>query len=471
MIRAAISSVKKWAVTAAVPVALLGPVPAMAENLADALIGAYKTSGLLIQNRALLRAADEDVAIAVAALRPIVDWTGQYTTTTRRARTNGVLVDTGGTDVFWGLTVQQLLWDGGGTRYAIKAAQETVLATRQSLLNVEQTILFRAVTAYTEVLRTAELVRLSENNVRVLGEELRAAQDRFEVGEVTRTDVALAQSRQASARTNLAVARGNFVNAKEEYLAAVGNRPGNLSRTPRLPKAPASLESAQAVALRNHPTVLGAQHQVAAGELNVKRAETALGPTASIVGNAGLRNTYNSTDFSDSASLSLQFNQRLYQGGAVASAVRQAMANRDSLRANLLTANENVAQNVATAFIALRVAEAALTASEANIRAAQIAFDGIREEATLGARTTLDVLDAEQELLDARANQVAAQAQRYVASYQLLAAQGLLTAEQLGLNVPIYDPAAYYNRVKNAPARYSKQGEDLDRVLRAIGKN
>lgn len=451
--------------------ALVIPVSGRAENLADALVGAYKTSGLLIQNRALLRAADEDVAIAVAALRPIVDWTGRYTVSSTQARTSGIVTDTGGTDVFFGLTIQQLLYDGGNSRLGIQAAQETVLATRQTLVNVEQSILLRAVAAYMEVLRTNEIVRLRENNVRVLGEELRAAQDRFEVGEVTRTDVALAESRQAASRTQLAVARGDQVNARAEYLAAVGNVPGTLSTSPYLPAKPATLEAAQSVAERNHPSILAAQHQVAAGEINIKRAETLLGPTASLSGSVGLTNTYNSSNYRDTASVSLNLNQRLYQGGAISATLRQAMASRDSLRGNLLTVQENVNQDVATAYIAYRVSEATLTASEANIRAARIAFEGVREEAKLGARTTLDVLDSEQELLDALADRVTALASRYIAAYQLLAAQGLLTAERLKLNVPIYDPAAYYNSVKNAPSRYSRQGQDLDRVLRAIGKN
>ncbi len=471
MIRAAKSRAAKLVKAAAIPILMMSPGIASAENLADALIGAYKTSGLLIQNRALLRAADEDVAVAVSALRPIIDWSGRYTATSSRSSTSGVVVDTDRSTVFWGLTLQQLLYDGGNARLGIEAAQETVLATRQTLLEVEQSILMRAVTAYMEVLRTAEIVRLRQNNVRVLGEELRAAQDRFEVGEVTRTDVALAESRRASARTDLAVAQGDFVNSQEEYLAAVGNRPGNLSSTPYLPKAPATLEAAQSVAVRNHPSVLGAQHQVSAGEINVRRAETLMGPTAALGAEVGLSDTYNSTNFSDSASVSLNFSQRLYQGGANSATVRRAMATRDSLRANLLTVNENVAQDVASAYIGLKVSEASLAASEANIRAAEIAFEGIREEAKLGSRTTLDVLDSEQELLDARATRVTAQASRYIASYQLLAAQGLLTAERLKLDVPIYDPAAYYNRVKNAPSVYSKQGKDLDRVLRSLGKN
>jgi len=472
VIRAVLSRMSKTTIAVSVCLAAGLSVPAArAENLADALAGAYNTSGILQQNRALLRAADEDVGIAVSALRPILDWTGRFSRTRTDTSVAGTRTNRGVNDAFFGLTASLLIYDGGNTRLSVQAAQETVLATRQALLSVEQSILFRAVSAYMNVLRTDEIVRLRENNVRVLGEELRAAQDRFDVGEVTRTDVALAESRQAAARTGLAVARGEAFNAKEEYFNAVGSRPGALSTTPVLPKSPASIDAAKSVAVRNHPDVLAAQHQVAAGDLNVKRSETQLGPTASISGDLGWTNTYDSTNYRDTASLSLNLSQRLYQGGARASALRKSMASRDSLRANLLNVQENISQGVVTAFVSLEVARASLTATEKQIEAARVAFEGVREEAKLGARTTLDVLDAEQELLDALAERISAQADRYIAAYQLLASQGLLTAERLGLNVQIYDPAAYYNRVKNAPSRYSKQGADLDRVLRSLGKN
>ncbi len=448
----------------------MAPAAARADNLADALVGAYNTSGLLQQNRALLRAADEDVGVAVSALRPILDWTGRFTRFANRSQTAFGFSNPAGTTGFFGLTAQLLLYDGGSTRLGVQAAQETVLATRQKLLSIEQNILLRAVTAYMDVIRATEIVNLRENNVRVLGEELRAAQDRYEVGEVTRTDVALAESRQAAARTGLAQARGDLVNAKEEYFIAIGRHPRGALSLPPFPRTPKSIAAAKKRALRNHPDLLTAQHQVSIGEINVQRAEAALGPSARLTGDFGYTNTYNSNNYNKTASVSLNLSQRLYQGGALASTVRKSMASRDGLRAALLTVQENVAQNASKAFVALQVARASLRASEANIAAAQIAFDGIREEAKLGARTTLDVLDAEQELLNAKADRISAQSDRYIAAYALLATEGVLTAEHLGLDVPIYDPAAYYNRVKNAPARYSKQGADLDRVLRAIGK-
>lgn len=470
MFRAVFSRISKSAIVLSVAVLPLASGSAKAENLADALVGAYNTSGLLMQNRALLRAADEDVGIALSALRPILDWTGSYTYSNTDAVVSGVSSRPETTKAFFGLTASLLLYDGGNSRIGVQAAQETVLATRQTLVSIEQSILFRAVVAYMNMLRTTENLELRKNNVRVLGEELRAAQDRFEVGEVTRTDVALAESRQAASFSGLAIARGELANAKLEYLNAVGSQPGTLLKNPPLPRRPASLKAAQSVAVRNHPDVLAAQHQVAAADLNVKQAETLLGPTASLSASAGFSNTYNSPNYTDNATVSLGLSQRLYQGGAISAAVRQTMASRDALRANLLTVQENVSQDVGNAFVGVEVAKASLVATEKQIEAAQVAFEGVREEAKLGARTTLDVLDAEQELLDALAERILAQADQYIAAYDLLAAQGLLTAERLSLNVQIYDPTAYYNRVKNAPSRYSKQGADLDRVLRSLGK-
>jgi outer membrane protein len=454
-------------------VAAVGLVPAAAraDNLADALAGAYKTSGLLQQNRALLRAADEDVGIAVSALRPILDWTGRFSRSNSEFSSGGIPGGVSNSDGFFGLSAQLLLFDNGNSRLGIKAAQETVLATRQTLLSIEQSILLRAVQAYMNVIRTTEIVRLRENNVRVLGEELRAAQDRFEVGEVTRTDVALAESRAASSRTGLARARGDLVNAQEEYVSAVGERPHSLLPTPPLPKTPVSIDAAKAMAVRNHPDLLSVRHQVAASDLNVRRAEAAMGPTARLTGEVGFNNTYNSTNYRDNASIALSLSQRLYQGGALSAALRRSMAVSDSVRASLLTVQENVAQNAATAYVGLKVAVASMRSTQKQVEAAQVAFDGTREEAKLGARTTLDVLIAEQELLDAQAQRIGAQTDRYIAAYALLATQGLLTAERLKLDVQIYDAAAYYNRVKNAPSRYSRQGSDLDRVLRAIGRN
>ena len=449
----------------------LAPAAGRADNIADAMIGAYNTSGLLEQNRALLRAADEDVAIAVSTLRPVIDWTVRMRRTINDVRGLPVVVESDNSGLFTGVELSWLFFDNGSSQLARQAAQETVLATRQLLVSVEQQILFRAVAAYLNVLLRSENVRLGQNNVRVLSEELRATQDRFDVGEVTRTDVALAESRLAAARANLSDARGELAKAQAEYQNAVGNPPGQLAGMPTLPPRPASVAAALELARRNNPAILEAQHKVAAAELTVLSQQKALGPTGRLNAEVGLEDDLGSQAYTSSSNIALTFNQNIYSGGRVAAQVRRAMAARDATRASLLTVERDVRQDVDDAYARFQVAEASLAASTERVRAAQVAFDGIREEATLGARTTLDVLTAEQELLNANIAEISARVERALAAYELLLVQGLLTAEHLGLAVQIYDPTLYYNLVKDAPAQVSKQSRDLDRVLKALGRN
>ncbi|MEM7318312.1 MAG: TolC family outer membrane protein [Pseudomonadota bacterium] len=443
---------------------------AQADNLADAMVGAYNTSGLLEQNRALLRAADEDVAIAVSALRPIIDWSIQLQRAFQDRRSNGIPFDDQQSSLGGFIGFEQLLYDGGSAAFNKQAAQEQVLATRQTLINVEQTVLERAATAYLNVLFQEENVQLRINNVRVLGEELRASQDRFEVGEVTRTDVALSESRLAAARANLSDAEGQLLIAQAEYQNAVGKRITRTQGQPRIPRLPASVDEAIALANRNHPQILSAQHQVKAENLNVESVRATLGPSAFLLGNVGVVEDLDNTDFDNTGNISLELRQRLYNGGGRTAQVRRALAVRDSTRANLLNVQRNVRQGVQNAYSTFQTAGANLAASTERVRAAQIAFDGVREEATLGARTTLDVLTSEQDLLDAQTAEIFSRVERSLAAYQLLRAQGLLTAERLGLPVQIYDPTLYYNLVKDAPVQSSKRGKDLERVLEALGK-
>jgi outer membrane protein len=449
-----------WASLAALVVAA---APVRAETLADALAYGYEASGLLEQNRALLRVADEDVAQAVSALLPVVDWVvrsrGSYPASIFASDTIGNTE----LSASLGLSASLMLYDGGASRLAIDAQKENVLATRQSLLDVEQQVLYRIVEAYVDLQRAQEFVTLRENNVRLITEQLRAARDRFEVGEVTLTDVAQAEARLASAQTQLAVEQGTYFRAVEEFRAAVGREPGNLEPAP--PAAVTrSIPEAKAIAVRNHPALLQAQHNVMAAELLIMRAEAAMNPTLSLGVQLGLDDEWN-----ENAGVGLDLSGPIYQGGRLSSQVRQAIARRDAARGALLVTAQRIEQNVANAYSFLEVAKANIVATAEGVRAARKAFEGIREEATLGARTTLDVLDAEQELLDARANQISAQYEETKASYALLSTMGLLTAEQLQLRVQLYDPTAYYNLVDDAPARLSPQGQALDRVLEAIG--
>ena len=450
------------------------PQSARAETLADALVGAYTTSGLLDQNRALLRAADEDVATAVSALKPILNWSADLTRTfgdTLGDTTFGQARSLSNTSVSVGLLAQILLWDSGAAAFGIDVAKESVLATRQTLISIEQQVLLRAVSAYMSVRSASEFVALRQNNLRLLTEELRAARDRFEVGEVTRTDVALAQARQAEARSGLATAQGDLLQAQEEYENVVGRRPQRLATPPSLPRTETDVRAAKARAVRTHPDLRAAQHQVAASELAIKRAEAAMNPTLRATGRLGVTENFNSESYTRSGSIGLEVSGPIYQGGALSSAVRRQMAQRDAQRANLYIVRNNIEQNVGNAFAQFSSTRASLASSDERIRAARIAFRGVREEAALGARTTLDVLDAEQELLNAEAARISAQANLYIASYSILASMGLLTAENLRLGVQQYDPSAYYNLVKEAPAARTKQGRQLDRVLRALQKD
>ncbi|MGV6850430.1 MAG: TolC family outer membrane protein [Marinibacterium sp.] len=443
----------------------------MAETLSDTLASAYRNSGLLEQNRALLRAADEDVAISLAALRPVLDWSASVSRSwsdvnNGTGRINNIETDRGSL----GLTASQLLYDGGSSRLSLEAAKQTVLATRESLRSIEQTVLFNGVQAYMNVVRAAEFLRIAVNNRRVLDEELRASRDRFDVGEVTRTDVALSESRLANAQANVATARGDLVTAKAIFVQVVGREAGALVSNPRLPASPSSISAAQSIAVQNHPDIKALQLQIAAADLTVEVARASLRPNVRLGVNVGIDNTFDSQVYSDNVTASISLNQRIYQGGALTAQIRRAIASRDSLRGSLLTTQRAVEQEVASAFADLRVASANIVSTRERVRASEVAFEGVREEARLGSRTTLDVLTSEQDLLDARASAVSARADQYVAAYRLIAAQGLLSAEKLGLNVPLYDVSAYYNAVKGAPSLTTKQGRDLDRVLRAIGK-
>lgn len=448
---------------------LMGSTALRAETLADAMISAYRNSNLLEQNRATLRAADENVAQAVSALRPVIEWTAQYgwsKNDTNVTTASGVPIDTTveGTSASTALSATMTLFDFGRNRLTISSQKEAVLATRESLRSIEQQVLLATVQAYSDVKSAQEQVSINQNSVRVLQEELNATNDRFEVGEVTRTDVSLAESQRAAARAALVSAQGSLQTAREDYKAATGHYPVDLAPLPAAPNLPRSRDEASSTAQRNHPTIKSLQHSVLVSELGIQSAQAEKRPR--ITGSLSVSNDKGGYV---GQSAGINMTQQLYTGGKLDSGYRQAVANRDETRAQLRQASVEVTQAVLQSYALIDVYKAQISAYGEQIRAAQVAYDGVREEATLGARTTLDVLDAEQDLLDARAARIDSQAQLQVAYYQLLSNMGLLTVENLKLGIPTYDPAAYYNAVQNAPLT-SVQGDSLDRVLRAIGK-
>ena len=454
---------KTLAVGAAALMVTLAPAPALAQSLGDAMASAYKSSGLLEQNRANLRATDEGVAAALANLRPSLN----YEFNSSRSAFNGDWADD------WTHTLtfvaQMNVYTFGRDQLSVDSAKETVLATRQSLVNVEQQVLANAVSAYQNVREAQALVNLRQNAVRLNTQNLRAARDRFEVGEITRTQVSQFEAQLASVKAQLAAAQGTLSSAREAYRVAVGSYPNKLSSPPRVAFNARSADEAVARAKRNHPLIKSLQHQVAAADLAVMIAEKQLLPTV----NARVTQSFTkTTTANDSSSVNLGISGPIYNGGALSSSVRRAIALRDATRAQLLQTTREVEQDVRSNWALLSVNAASEQAALSLVEAQRVALNGVREEADLGAATTLDVLDAEQDLLDAQVSAIQSRISRESQAYSVLQSTGQLTVASLKLNVPVYDPSAYYNAVKSGSTRYvSPQGDKLDRVLESIGRN
>ncbi len=448
-------------------VLFVAPQILSSETLRDALVKAYNSSGLLEQNRALLRAADEEVAVAASAMRGVLGWASNIS----RQKTQGISqeTDTVGNVASVGLTASITLYDGGQNKYALAAAKEAVLSTRQALVGVEQQVLLATVGAFMEVRRARKTAILRQNNVRVIQEELRAAKDRFEVGEVTKTDVALAEARLAASKSAMAVARGERIQADEIYKQTVGSLPKNLSAPGRLPKTVSSALDSKNSAVQYHPDIIAIQHDIKQAEYNMKRAAGVFRPTVSL--SSSLNYTDQEGDeFQRSGSINLSAEGLIYAGGRLPALLRQATARRDVQRSILHLTRLRVEQEARSAFALLQMARAGREASQEQIRASKVAFKGVREEAKVGARTTLDVLNAEQELLDAQTGLISAEADEQIAAYGLLARMGKLTVDYLNLPVQKYDPLAYYSLVEEAPTVISERGRKLDQVLKSISK-
>lgn len=469
---------RMMAATAAMAVLAFAPA-VQSETLADALVDAYRNSHLLEQNQALLASADEDVAQAVAQLRPVISFVANYDKTRNvpdypSARFVGGSVISARQTSFSEQTTAQLaieltLLDFGRNRATIDLRKETVLATRAALVDIEQDVLLGAVQAYVNVRLTLEILSLRQNYVNVISEELRATRDRFDVGEVTKTDVSLAEAQLAEARAALASADGDVRVAREAYKAKVGRYPGKLAVPPRAPALPRTVEAALAVTRREHPSVIQQQHLVKAADFSVEYAKANLRPTVGVSGTFGLSGGMTERNNFDSQSLGLTMRQTLYAGGELSSVLRQAQVKREAQRAAQRQTILTLEESLGSAWASLDVTAAQIAANTSQIEAARIAFDGLREEAKLGARTTLEVLDAEQDVLDARAARAQTEAERYYRVYQVLAGMGKLTVKDLNLGIPTYDVTGYYNFVKDAPV-VSFQGEKLDRVLKSLGK-
>ena len=428
--------------------ACLAATAANAETLKGAWAKAYMSNPSIAAERANVRGVDEGVPVAKAGWRPTVTLNGstglQYIDQeTAFGRNDDTLTPTTLTG-----QITQPVYRGGRTSADTARATAEVMAARAGLENVEQTVFLNVGTAYMDVLRDEAVVNLNENNVRVLLRQLQATQDRFSVGEVTRTDVAQAESRVARSEADLKSAQGNLESARAAYVRQVGEAPGTLDPPPIF-QTVASLEEARETAVRNNPVVRQALSLHESARHNVDVIEGELYPEVSL--NGQLQQSFETSanvDRTFAAQATVDLRVPLYQSGAVYARARAAKQ-AESQRLQLVEDQRRQAIEQATQSWELLAANRARIASlESEIRANEIALEGVQQEALVGTRTVLDILDAEQELLDSRVNLVRARRDEYVAIFSLIAAVGGLTAQSLQLEVDFYDPSRHFNAVQ-----------------------
>ncbi len=429
---------------------------AAAQTLEDALVYAYQNNPALQAQRARLRAVDEEVPAALAGWRPTVEIAGDIGAS--YSRTDGMVPNAGSHTTAphgVGLTATAPLYQGGRVSAQIDSAENRVNAGRAQLQAVEQSILLDTVTAYMDVLRFLSEIELSRSSERVVRRQLQAAMDRLEVGEVTRTDVAQAEARLAQAGAERVAAEGGMMSARAMYQQVTGQVPSTLSWPPVPMGLPESEEDALAAANDANPSITAASFIAQAAQADIEAASAALRPQISIVGDLRQRfDNSNLIDQTTDASIRASVRVPLYQGGAANARIRQSKQIAAQRLLELDESRRTVQEMVAQAWRALTSARAQIAAFESQVAAAAVALDGVEQETRVGLRTTLDVLDAEQEHFKAQINLVRAQREEIVAAYQLKAAIGALTAQQLGLPVDLYDPEAYYRSVREEPGEW-----------------
>lgn len=423
---------------------------AVGETLDGALAKAYAGSPELRDARADLRAVDERVSQALSGWRPSVSVSGSGgversdsgSTTSRPAQHLNPVSGT--------FQVVQPLYSGGKTEAGIRQADNEILAGRSVLRSTEQTVLLGAVQAYMDVLRDQARLQLTKNNEEVLQRQLEATQDRFDVGEVTRTDVAQAEARLARAKADRLSAEGQLAVSGATYERVIGEKPVALEAAPPLPSLPASLRDALQIGLAENPDLEAANHSERAARAAVRVAFGELLPSLDLEGRVSRSHeTALEGQSSEDEALLARLTVPLYQSGVEHSRVREAKERRNQRRIQIEQARRQVVEQVTQAWETLTSTRSNITAREQEVRANEIALEGVREEAQVGSRTTLDVLDAEQELLDARVALVEAQRDEYVAGFSLLSAVGRLSVRSLGVPVESYDPVAHYDKVRN----------------------
>ncbi|NVD44479.1 TolC family outer membrane protein [Qipengyuania atrilutea] len=456
-----------YAVTALASCAVLAltETPAYADTLREALLQAYRSNPTLESARSELRAIDENVPIQKSAGRPSVEASGTYTEILKQ---NSTSFFSPSRAVNTGIDLGVPIYSGGAVKYSVRAAVERVEAGRADLRGTESAIFSQVVAAYMDVLRSEAVVGLTANQVEVLGINLQATSDRFEIGILTRTDVAQSQARLALAEGDLRSAQSNLISARETYIQLVGEAPTNLQPPPPLTDIPSDVETAVDIALENNPDLIAARERAVAAGYDIRVAGAQRLPRVSVFTGYDYQNFLGSVpdgvldpddpnsevvaspQVATGAQAGVSFSIPLFQGGRIAAQQRQAQARASVALEQIVAAERDVIAQVRAAWASLQASQAIIASSQTAVDAAALSLEGVRAENSVGNRTIIDILDAEQELLNTQVQLVTARRNAYVAGFSLLAAMGRAEARDLGLGEagPLYDPVVNYERVE-----------------------
>ena len=438
-------------------VAALMAGTASADTLREALVSAYNSNPTLAAERETQKATDATVAIAKAAGRPQISGTvGLNRDLTRRG-----ILDTGGSrgpTLSVGADLSLPLYTGGAVKNSVRAAETRVDAGRATLRAVEGDVFTQAVSSYMDVIRDRAIVELNQNNVKVLETNLQATQDRFQIGDLTRTDVAQSEARLQLGRSQLATAQGQLTASEATYRQIVGHAPGQLAPPPPLPPLPTTADEAVRVALANNPVLVAISRQAMAAGYDVNVARAGRLPKLSGVASGTYIDVLSGTHpdpftgrairTGTSTSIGLSAQVPIFQGGLPAARIRQAQAQQGQVLEQVVGTERAVVQATRAAFATYDAAQKAIQAQTVAVQANELALEGNRAEQSVGTRTIIEVLNAEQELLNSQVSLVSAKRDAYVAGFQLLNAMGQAEARDLGLDGgPLYDPLGNYRRV------------------------
>ncbi|SEM58944.1 outer membrane protein [Sphingomonas gellani] len=447
---------------------LTAAAPASAETLRDALLKAYTTNPTLTGQRAGQRATDETVPLAKARGRPTAGGQAGYT---ENFYNTGNSFASPARQLTGGVSLSVPIYQGGQVRNSIRAAETRVSAGQAGLRNTEANLFAEVVAAFMDVIRDAAIVGLNQQNVRVLEVNLQASRDRFQVGDLTRTDVAQSDSRLAIARAQLQSAQAQLIASRENYIRVVGTPPGQLEDPPVLPQLPNEVETAVAAALRDNPALVAAARQRDATRYDVEVARSYRLPRLSgsvgsnynsYLGSLGAGTAFAQSQSGVAATAGLSLSVPFYQGGLPGAQVRQAEALRSQAIEAVTETERSVIAAARSSFAIWRSSQEVIASSEVAVNANKLSLEGVRAENSVGTRTILDILNAEQELLNSQVTLVTARRDAYVAGFNLLAAMGGAEARDLGLDGGVlYDPTANYKRVRNKLSDWSDDGEPV----------